>query len=327
MSHTGSKARKIRPDDRLREEGPAAMAAGKPFETEARLRRADGRYRWFLIRAVPLRDEQGNIIKWYGTTSDIDDLKSAEDRVRLIIDTLPTMVWTLQPDGTVDFVNQRWMNYTGLTLKDEIDEPTRPIHPEDLPRVMEKWLADFASGEASEDEIRLRRSDGEYRWFLVRTAPLRDEQGNVVKWYGISIDIEDRRRAETESRALIDAIPMQIWSGPPDGTLDYCNERWRSYMGLGLEELQGDGWQSMLHPEDRNRVLKAWHESVANRTPYEQEERHRGADGTYRWFLSRGLPLRDAEGRVVRWYGTNTDIEDRRQAEEELRRLSGQLLR
>src|SRR5713226_5852906 len=315
------------PDDRLREEWPAAMAAGKPFETEARLRRADGRYRWFLIRAVPLRDKQGNIIKWYGTTSDIEDLKSAEDRVRLIIDTLPTMVWTLQPDGAVDFVNQRWMDYTGLALKEEIDEPTLPIHPEDLPRVMEKWLPDFAAGEASEDEIRLRRSDGEYRWFLVRTAPLRDEQGNVVKWYGVSIDIEDHKRAEMLSRELIDAIPQQIWTGPPDGTLDYCNERWRSYMGLGLEELRGEGWQSMLHPDDRERLLNAWHQSVTNGTPYEQEERHRGADGTYRWFLARGLPMRDAEGRIVRWYGTNTDIEDRKRAEEELRRLSGQLLR
>src|SRR5258706_4792190 len=314
------------PDDRLREEWPAAMAAGKPFETEARLRRADGRYRWFLIRGVPLRNEQGNIIKWYGTTSDIDDLKSAEDRVRLIIDTLPTMVWTLQPDGAVDFVNQRWMDYTGLTLKEEIDEPTRPIHPEDLPRIMEKWLADFAAGEASEDEIRLRRSDGEYRWFLVRTAPLRDEQGNVVKWYGLAIDIEDRKQAESQSRTLLDAIPQQIWSGPLDGTLDYCNERWRSYVGLGLEELRGHGWQSMLHRDDRERVLKAWQESVTNGTPYEQEERHRGVDGTYRWFLARGVPLRDAQGRIVRWYGTNTDIEDRKQAEEELRRLSGQPL-
>ena len=128
-------------------------------------------------------------------------------------------------------------------------------------------------------------------------------------------------------RALIDAIPQQIWSGPPDGTLDYCNDRWRSYMGLGLEDLRGDGWQTMLHPDDRNRVLKAWHESVVNGTPYEQEERHRGGDGTYRWFLARGVPLRNAEGRIVRWYGTNTDIEDRKQAEEELRRLSGQLLR
>src|SRR5712664_124145 len=299
----------------------------EPFEKEARLRRADGQYRWFLIRAVPLRDEPGNIVHWYGTSIDIEDLKRAEDRVRLVINTIPTMVWTLQPDGAIDFVNRRWVDYTGLTSEEEIEDPTGPVHPEDLPRVMEKWLVDVAAGEPSEDEMRLRRADGEYRWFLVRTAPLRDGQGNLVKWYGVSIDIDDRKRAESQSWMLLDAIPQQIWSGPAHGTLDYCNERWRSYMGLGLQELQGEGWQSMLHPDDREGVLKAWHESVANGAPYEQEERHRGVDGTYRWFLARGLPLRDGEGRIVRWYGTNTDIEDRKQAEEELRRLSGQLLR
>lgn len=128
-----------------------------------------------------------------------------------------------------------------------------------------------------------------------------------------------------ERSTSIDALPQQIWSGPPDGTLDYCNDRWRSYTGLKLEDLRGDGWQSMLHPDDRVRVLKAWYESVVNGTPYEQEERHRGADGTYRWFLARGVPLR-VEGRIIRWYGTNTDIDDRKQVEEELRRLSGQLL-
>ncbi len=315
------------PDDRLMKEWRAALAAGKPFAKEGRLRRADGQYRWFLIRAVPLRDEPGNIVNWYGTSIDIEDLKRAEDRVRLVINTIPTMVWTLQPDGAVDFVNQRWLDYTGLTLEEEIEDPTGPVHPEDLPRVMEKWLVDVAAGEPSEDEMRLRRADGEYRWFLVRTAPLRDGQGNLVKWYGVSIDIDDRKRAESQSWTLLDAIPQQIWSGPAHGTLDYCNERWRSYMGLGLQELQGDGWQSMLHPDDRERVLKAWHESVTMGTPYEQEERHRRVDGTYRWFLARGLPMRDAEGRIVRWYGTNTDIEDRKQAEEELRCLSGQLLR
>jgi PAS domain S-box-containing protein len=315
------------PDDRLMEEWRAALAAGKPFEKEARLLRADGQYRWFVIRAVPLRDEEGNIVNWYGTSIDIEDLKRAEDRVRLSIDTIPTMAWTVRSDGAVDFVNRRWLDYTGLTLEEEVADPTRPIHPEDLPRVVEKWLVDMAAGGSSEDEMRLRRADGEYRWFLVRTAPLRDEQGNVAKWYGVSIDIEDRKRAESQSRTLIDAIPQQIWSGPPDGTLDYCNLRWRSYMGLELEDLRGDGWQTMLHPDDRDRVLQAWHESVVNGTPYEQEERHRGADGTYRWFLARGVPLRNAEGRIVRWYSTNTDIEDRKQAEEELRRLSGQLLR
>ena len=436
------------PDDRLMEEWRADLAAGKPFEKEARLRRADGEYRWFLLRAVPLPDELGNIVKWYGTSSDIDDLKCAEDRIRLIIDTIPTMAWSVRPGGTVDFVNERWLDYTGLSLEEEIEDPTRAVHPEDLPRVMKKWRADMAGGEPSEDEMRMRRADGEYRWFLVRTAPLLDEQRNLVKWYGSAIDIEDRRRAEDdlrrqkeilqkifdnvpamigfvgrdgkiklanrewertlgwtleevlgqdldvfaelypdpnyrqealkfvfesdaewadfrtrvrdgrvidtswanvhladgttigigrditerkraerESRALIDAIPQQIWSGQPDGTIDYCNERWRSSTGLRPEDLRGDGWQTMLHPEDRDRVVKAWHESVLNGTPYEQEERHRGADGTYRWFLSRGVPLRDAEGRIIRWYGTNTDIQDREQAEEELRRLSRQLLR
>jgi PAS domain S-box-containing protein len=260
--------------------------------------------------------------------SDADAAANAiEERLRLIIDTIPTMAWSVRPDGGVDFVNKRWLEYTGLSFEEELEDPTRVVHPEDLPGVMEKWLADMAAGEPSEDEMRLRRADGEYRWFLVRTAPLRDELGNLVKWYGVSIDIEDRKRVELQSQALIDAIPQQIWSGPAGGTLDYCNERWRSYMGLGLEELRGDGWQSMLHPDDRKQVLKAWYESVTTGTPYEQEERHRGADGTYRWFLSRGIPLRDAEGRVVRWYGTNTDIEDRKRAEEELRRVSGQLLR
>jgi len=189
------------PDDGLMEEWRAALAAGRPFEMEARLRRADGVWRWFQLRAVPLRDEQGNVVKWYGTTSDIDDLKMAEDRLRLVIDTIPTMAWSLRPDGAVDFVNKRSLDYMGHTLEKEVEEPTGTVHPEDLPRVMEKWLTDMAAGEPSEDEMRLRRADGEYRWFLVRTVPLRDQQGNIIKWYGSSIDIEDRKRTEVALRS------------------------------------------------------------------------------------------------------------------------------
>ena len=249
-----------------------------------------------------------------------------EERLRLIIDTIPTIIWRKLPDGSADFLNQRFREYTGLSLEDGMGWGwMNAFHPDD--RLKEEWRAALAAGKPFEKEARLRRADGAFRWFLLRAVPLRDEHGNIAKWYGLTCDIDEQKRAERQARALIDAIPQQIWSGPPDGTLDYCNERWRSDTGLGLEELQGDGWQSMLHPDDRERILKAWHESVANGTPYEQEERHRGADGTYRWFLARGVPLRDAQGRIVRWYGTNTDIEDRKQAEEELRHLSGQLLR
>jgi PAS domain S-box-containing protein len=202
-----------------------ALAAEQPFEKEVRFRRADGEYRWFLIRAVPLRNEEGKIVKWYGTSSDIEDLKRAEDRLRLVIDTIPTMAWTVRPDGSVDFLNQRWLDYTGLSLEQEIEDPMRAIHPEDLPAISERWRANMAAGRPFEDEMRLRGADGEYRWFMVRTAPLRDEHGVIVKWYGTSVDIEDRKRAELGARTLLDAIPQQIWSGPPDGSLDYCNER------------------------------------------------------------------------------------------------------
>src|SRR5580704_17160788 len=260
--------------------------------------------------------------------SDADEASSViEERLRLIIESIPIIVWRKLPDGWADFLNRNFREYTGLSLEQGLGWGwmMKAFHPDD--RLMEEWRTALAAEKPFEKEARLRRADGQYRWFLIRAVPLRDEQGNPVKWYGVTVDIEDRKRAENQSQTLLDAIPQQIWSGPSDGTLDYCNERWRSYMGLELEELRGDGWQSMLHPDDRKRVLRAWHESVTKGTPYEQEERHRGVDGKYRWFLARGLPFRDAEGHIVRWYGTNTDVEDRKRAEEELRQHSGQLLR
>src|ERR1700676_4657451 len=194
------------PEDRLIDEWREALAAGKPFEKEARLRQADGQYRWFLLRATPLLDEQGKVVRWYGTTSDVDDLKRAEDGVRTIIDTIPVMAWTLGPEGRVDFVNQRCLDYTGLSLAENIENPVRAMHPEDIPRFMKRWLADMAAGEPFESEMRLRRVDGEFRWFLVRISPLRDKQGIVVKWYGVTIDIEERKRAEEDLRRLSSQI-------------------------------------------------------------------------------------------------------------------------
>jgi PAS domain S-box-containing protein len=125
-----------------------------------------------------------------------DALRKSKDGLRMVIDTIPAMAWSVLPDGAVDFLNQRWLDYAGLSLEQSIKEPTCAMHPEDIPRVTEKWLAAKAVGEPYEDEMRLRRADGEYRWFLVRTVPLRDERGNIVKWYGTSTDIEDRKQAE-----------------------------------------------------------------------------------------------------------------------------------
>jgi PAS domain S-box-containing protein len=338
------------PDDRLMEEWRAALAAGKPFEKEARLRRADGQYRWFLIRAVPLQDEQNKVVKWYGTTSDIEDLKRAEDRVRLIIDTLPTMVWTLQPDGVVDFVNQRWMEYTGLSLEEEIAEPTRPVHPEDLPRVLEKWRADFAAGEPSEDEIRLRRADGEYRWFLVRTAPLRQERGRVVKWYGVSIDIEDRKRVEEALRSseweqrhiaaqlekerarLVEAQEVAK-IGSWEAELHSLNVIWSEQTHRIFEtdpfrfHPTRSKFREFLHPADRVKVDEAFVASLDKRSPSTVEYRIVMPGGRVKILEERWQAFHDEAGKPTRVAGTCRDITERVRAEEELQRLSGQLLR
>jgi two-component system, NarL family, sensor histidine kinase UhpB len=129
-------------------------------------------------------------------------VKQVEQGIRVIIDTIPIMAWSLRPDGIVDFLNQRWLDYTGLSLEEYVEDPTGPIHPEDVARVIEKWLKHMPAGEPSEDELRLRRADGAYRWFLIRTVPLFDEQGHIVKWYGTSTDIEELKATGEQLRAL-----------------------------------------------------------------------------------------------------------------------------
>src|SRR5258706_14007235 len=124
--------------------------------------------------------------------------KESEAPLRMMIDTIPTLAWSCQPDGTTKFLNQRWLDYTGLSFQEALGWGWKvPVHPEDLGRLMDTWRNLLARGEPGEEEGRLRRFDGEYRWFLFRAAPVRDEQGTVVRWYGTNTDIEDLKRAES----------------------------------------------------------------------------------------------------------------------------------
>ena len=199
----------VHPDDlpRLSEETPRGLLRGVPFEMEGRFRRHDAQYRWFLIRLNPLRDEEGRVIRWYGTRTDIEDSKQAEARLKTLIDTIPAMVATTLPDGSADYVNQRWLEYYGVSLEDLKDWRWKiVVHPEDEPKVTEDWLSAVATGKPLATEFRMRRADGEYRWFFVRTVPLRDESGRIVKWYSAGHDIDDRRRAEEEIKELKDQL-------------------------------------------------------------------------------------------------------------------------
>src|SRR6266498_5444553 len=201
----------IHPEDlpKWLDEWRKLVASGAGGEIEARLRRHDGAYRWFLIRVEPLQDESGEIVRWYGTNTDIDDLKQTEAKlrqeereVRRITDAIPQTIVVQGPDGSPIYANQAVLDYTGLTMEDVItsDFRARIFHPEDLERLREERRAALARGLPFEIEQRALRKDGQYRWFLIRYNPFRDEQGRLVRWYSTGTDIDDRKRTEDRVR-------------------------------------------------------------------------------------------------------------------------------
>jgi PAS domain S-box-containing protein len=201
----------IHPEDlpKWLDEWRTLVASGEGGEIEARLRRHDGAYRWFLIRVEPLQDESGEIAKWYGTNTDIDDLKQTEAKLRederelrRITDAIPQTIVIQDPDGTPIYANQAVLDYTGLTMEDVItsDFRARIFHPEDLERLREERRAALARGLPFEIEQRALRKDGQYRWFLIRYNPFRDEQGRLVRWYATGTDIDDRKRSEERTQ-------------------------------------------------------------------------------------------------------------------------------
>jgi len=321
----------IHSDDvgRFVDEWRKAVAAGDLFEKDLRLRRADGEYRWFRIRNVPLRDEHGNIVQWYGTGHDIEDYKATQARVRQsetelqqAIDAIPAHVIVLEPDGNVVFANRQDLEYTGLTLREVGSEEalSRIFHPDDVERVRYARRNLLSQGMPFETEARMRGKNGQYRWFLLRLNPLKDEAGRVVRWYGTRIDIQDRKTAEDHLRLVVDTTPTLLHSARPDGYLDYFNQRWLDFVGLSLEDICGWLWTNSIHPDDVEDMLGKWRSSLATGEPAEIEARVRRADGEYRWLLHRTVPLRDLSGTIVKWYGSSTDIEERKRAEDALRR-------
>jgi PAS domain S-box-containing protein len=290
-----------------------------PNETDLRLIEGAGH-----IAVIAIEGERSQ----EALRSAFEEIRNSEARLRKIIDTIPTLAWCTLPDGTGIFWNQRWHEYTGLSL-----EVVRgwgwqnAIHPEDLKEITDTWLGNLAAGRPGECEGRLRRFDGVYRWFLFRAEPLRDESGNIVNWYGTDTDIDDLKRAEAklredeeELRRMTDAIPQSIMVLDPDGKSIYANRVSLEYTGLSLEDVQTDDFRErVFHPDDVQRLREDRYKALSDTAPFENEQRALGKDGTYRWFLIRYNPLLDESGKVIRWYATGTDIEDRKRAEDRLR--------
>ncbi len=255
---------------------------------------------------------------------------------RAILDALPAIAWCKLPDGSNEFVNQRWQDYTGIP-EDEARGLgwQAAVHPDDLPKLTEKWAEIVASGKGGEFEGRLRRRDGVFRWFLARFEPVRDNAGEIVRWYGTSTDIDALKQAEAKLREderalrrITDAIPQTIVVQDPDGIPVYANQAVLDYTGLTMADILTSDFRSRIfHPADLKRVREQRQAALARGLPFEIEQRALRKDGQYRWFLIRYNPFRDEQGRLVSWYATGTDIDDRKRAEDRTRNGSSDALR
>ena len=257
--------------------------------------------------------------------------RGAEQEIRLTVDSVPALIARYRPDGFMDFRNKSWREYTGLSQDNfEGRRWGSALHPDDEEMVEREWREHIATGEPFDLEQRLRKADGEYRWHRVRRVPLRGETGEVIKWYAIAFDVDDRKRTEDalrksesdlakarhELQLMIDTVPVLVLRHRADGIIDFVNEVGRRYSGLTATK-----WTSrtsvITHPDDVPRLEAAWDVALRTGEPFESELRLRRADGEYRWFVTRRVPLR-RNGEVIAWYAATYDIEDRKQAESEL---------
>lgn len=331
----------VHPDD-LRmywERWTASLASGEPFECEARFRSASGEYRRLLARGVPLRDAHGNVIRWHGILTDVEDRRRAEDtlreseaRFRTFVDHVGDAIMVQDETGTIVDVNRQGCENLGYTRLEVVGAPPSAsfcLSKGEEASEMESVARRAAAGESVFDRHWHRRKDGAV--FPVEVHSTLFVYGGrrfllkAVRDISESLRAEEAvRRSEEELREVIDTIPAFVWSSMPDGSIDFINRRFLEFSGLSFEEALGQGWEAALHPEDRSHFIGGMRPGPSGE-PLETEARFRGADGQYRWLLFRSVPLRDDKGTIVKWYGTSTDIDDRKRAEQALRRSEAYL--
>ena len=328
----------IHPHDRERLERDYQAfitGAAQRLQVEARLRHRAGHWVWVRAIAKALEyDSEGRVRHVLGMMIDITDLKEVEEalretetRFREMADGLPLIVWVHDAAGQLEYVNATYCEFFGVNREEMSGGRWQVLlHPDDADVYNREFFACVHEQRPFHGEARVRDAGGNWRWIESWARPRWSADAHFRGFIGTSADTTERREIEgalSESeerfRTLADNIAQLAWMADGAGSIFWYNKRWHDYTGTTFEELQGWGWRCVHHPEHIERVVAKLRDCFEKGQPWEDTFPLRGADGTYRWFLSQALPIRDDSGAVVRWFGTNTDITEQRTAEERLR--------
>ena len=332
----------VHPDDRHSAEASwqEAVKNRRPFYHEYRIRHVSGEWRWTAGGAVPLAAPDGKTTGWVGMNTDITERKNVErerDRANAllttILDSSPDVILAKDCEGRYLALNDATARILGRPVAEVIGRTDAEFsRPEVARPIMEADREVMRTGKAISIDEQYPDPSGEFHFFQSIKAPLLDEAGAPVGVVVVSRDVtkqkqaeEALRKSEEEFRTLADNMSQLAWMADESGSVFWYNQRWYDYTGTTLETMRGWGWRAVHHPKHMERVASYIRHCFETGEIWEDTFPLLGKDGTYRWFLSRALPIRNEENRIIRWFGTNTDITEHLKTEQELRRANTDL--
>ncbi|WP_035984862.1 PAS domain S-box protein [Leptolyngbya sp. KIOST-1] len=312
-----------------------AFNARTPFQMEYRLRHASGEYRWVFDVGEPRFSSDGSFLGYIGSCFDIHNRKQAEEtlrqretELRLVTNAVPALIAFVDAEQRYRFNNQGYENWFGQSAAEIYGKPLWEVMGQEAYERVRPYVEQVLAGQQVTFERSVEFQNGRIRYLTATYVPRFSDQGRVEGFVALITDLSDRKQAEIalsqseeRYRYLVESIPQLVWTANPEGMIVDTNQRWLSFTGLSLEQVQAEGWQTVVYPEDVPTLAQNWAIAQQQGTNYQAEGRMRRADGVYRWHLHQAVPMKDPEGRVLKWFGTATDIEDQKQLEQQRSQL------